>query len=163
MEVQIGEVKGGSSQRCPANINDYKALDYDQQHIFLEIARLFNDQKMIDSIYFWESCKFYPNSGIKILVQRSLIKVHDHGTLWMHDQLRDLGRAIAQPQMAALGSHFPAGPSRLWSPEYALDALRKKEVNFYHGCNYFILQVSSHNLVSSKANIFYLNYQYSGK
>ena len=123
----------------------YQALQYEQQQIFLDIACFFNNEEKIDPIYFWEACKFYPDSGIEILIRRSLIKVDHHEKLWMHDQLKDLGRAIAQPKCQSLKSQMPSEPTRLWSPEVALAVLQKKEVNFCHNCSFahsFVLESS---------------------
>ena len=55
----------------------YHVLECEQQQIFLDIAYFFNDEEKMDPIYFWKACKFHLDSGINILVRRSLIKLID--------------------------------------------------------------------------------------
>ena len=110
----------------------YDALEEVHRQIYLDIACFFNDEKKIGPIYFWEACKFYPNCVINFLEHRSLIKVNDRDKLLMQDQLRDLRRETRQGSR----SQISAKPSRLWSLEVALNALRKKEINYSYTCSH---------------------------
>ncbi|KAF8008115.1 hypothetical protein BT93_K1947 [Corymbia citriodora subsp. variegata] len=87
----------------------YDALGCEGQQIFLDIACFFVNKKKINAMYMWEACSFYPEVEIDILISKSLIKI-DHDRIWMHDQLRDLGREIIrQENIKNLGDR-----SRLW-------------------------------------------------
>ncbi|XP_048129474.1 disease resistance protein L6-like [Rhodamnia argentea] len=62
-------------------------------------------------------------SEVLVLTRMSLIKIIETNKLWMHDQLRDLGREIVRREdIDVLGKR-----SRLWLPKVALDVVRMKE------------------------------------
>ncbi|CAL1372857.1 unnamed protein product [Linum trigynum] len=73
----------------------------------------------------WSSCSFSPESGINTLILRSLMKLDDKNQFWMHDHVRDLGRAIVREEDV----RNPYKCSRIWSNEVALDLLRNKKGN----------------------------------
>ncbi|CAN1143448.1 Disease resistance protein L6 [Linum perenne] len=101
----------------------YKALKYLEQQIFLDIACFFvGEDKDIPS-YMWNDCKFYPVTGINILILKSFIKIGEYNQLRMHDQLRDLGRAIVREE----NIEQPWKRSRLWANDEALDVLKRKK------------------------------------
>ncbi|XP_039165631.1 disease resistance protein RUN1-like [Eucalyptus grandis] len=58
----------------------------------------------------------------KVLMQMSLVKIVDGDVLWMHDQLKDLGRQIVQRECL----HDPGECSWVWICEEAVDIVRKK-------------------------------------
>ncbi|KAL3746387.1 hypothetical protein ACJRO7_015359 [Eucalyptus globulus] len=72
----------------------YGDLSYRQTEIFLDIACLFINEDMMNTIYMWKALAFDPDKEINVLVKMSLIKINDNNKFWMHDQLRDLGREI---------------------------------------------------------------------
>lgn len=41
---------------------------------------------------------FYPEDGLRVLVDRSLIKIDDFGYVRMHDLIRDTGREIVRQE-----------------------------------------------------------------
>ncbi|XP_048133533.1 disease resistance protein RPV1-like [Rhodamnia argentea] len=101
----------------------FDALDEFQQHIFLDIACFFVDEDVTDPIYMWTACGFFPRRGIEVLINMSLIKIVKKNKLWMHDQLRDLGREIIRQESPI----DPEKRSRLWIREEILDIIRSKE------------------------------------
>ncbi|PKI79524.1 hypothetical protein CRG98_000093 [Punica granatum] len=101
----------------------YDSLELEQQKIFLDIACHFIGKDRRVAIHMWEDCKFYPESGLDELILRSLIKIGGDNTFWMHDQLRDLGRAIVQQE----DEKEPGNRSRLWNNEEALSVLQEKK------------------------------------
>ncbi|XP_048134038.1 disease resistance protein L6-like [Rhodamnia argentea] len=101
----------------------YDTLKYKEKQMFLDIACFFIGTEKRIATYLWEDLKFFPRIGLQILINRSLIKVDDNNELRMHDQLRDLGRAIARPE-----DMEPWRCSRLWDEE-AIKVLRRKEEN----------------------------------
>ncbi|CAN1131885.1 Disease resistance protein L6 [Linum perenne] len=62
-------------------------------------------------------------SGIRTLVLRSLIKIDERNQFWMHDLLRDLGRAIVIEEDVK----NPRKRSRIWSNEDAWNMLKNVE------------------------------------
>ncbi|KAL3739298.1 hypothetical protein ACJRO7_020670 [Eucalyptus globulus] len=94
----------------------YEALEINQQQIFLDIACFcFNNEKTT-AVKYWDAIFGYPiESEVNILKHMSLIKISTDNKLWMHDQLRDLGRSIVHPESGEI--HMKG--SRLWSPKDA--------------------------------------------
>lgn len=72
----------------------------------------------------WNDVKFLPEVGIELLVLKSLIKIEEDNTIWMHDQLIDLGRDIIGKE----SYREPGQRSRLWSSEDAVDLLEEQQV-----------------------------------
>ncbi|KAK4756993.1 hypothetical protein SAY87_007120 [Trapa incisa] len=101
----------------------YDALEPDQQQIFLDIACFFNGTEKPNPCYMWEACDFYPIYGLEVLVSMSLVKITDKNVIWMHDQLRDLGRDMVREESVM----YPLKRSRLWLREEAFKVLMAKE------------------------------------
>ncbi|OWM73537.1 hypothetical protein CDL15_Pgr026636 [Punica granatum] len=104
----------------------YEALDPRTKQIFLDIACFFiNHDKRYPS-YMWKACDFDPKIGLKVLFHMSMVKIiKDYGMeeLWIHDQLRNLGRKIVTD-----GSFKNiVNCTRLWMPEDALEVLQQNE------------------------------------
>ncbi|KAI6703284.1 hypothetical protein NL676_012420 [Syzygium grande] len=101
----------------------YDTLKYKEQQMFLDIACFFigNDKRIAS--YLWEDLKIFPITGLQVLINRSLIKIDDENRFIMHDQLRDLGRAIARPEDVE-----PWHWSRPWDVE-TMRILGRKEEN----------------------------------
>ncbi|OWM80271.1 hypothetical protein CDL15_Pgr019551 [Punica granatum] len=96
----------------------YESLEREQKEIFLDIACLFIGMDVRLVIPMWEDAKISPDVGIEILQLKSLIKIGEDNIIWMHDQLRDLGRSIVE-----LEDKEPGRRSRLWQGEEAFDVL----------------------------------------
>ncbi|XP_010038906.2 disease resistance protein RPV1-like [Eucalyptus grandis] len=90
--------------------------------MFLDIACVFIGIDKRIAPYLWDH-KLCPRIGLKKLIDRSLIYVDYDNKLRMHDDLRDLGRAIARPANKKLWDC-----SRLWDKE-AMIVLRRKVEN----------------------------------
>ncbi|KAL3744373.1 hypothetical protein ACJRO7_013615 [Eucalyptus globulus] len=98
----------------------YDTLEHEEKQMFLDIACFFIGTDERIASYYWADLKFVPRIGLQILINRSLIKIDGGNQLRMHDQLRDLGRAIACP-----AEKKPWQWSRLWDEE-AMKVLRRK-------------------------------------
>ncbi|XP_031499142.2 disease resistance protein RUN1-like [Nymphaea colorata] len=95
----------------------YDGLDVFEKQIFLDTACFFIGMDQEDAIHIWRGCEFFPSITVKVLMHKSLIKVGSGNLLEMHDQLRDMGRAIVQSE-----DHQNVGnQSRLWSQDEVLD------------------------------------------
>ncbi|KAJ8547830.1 hypothetical protein K7X08_021066 [Anisodus acutangulus] len=91
----------------------YDGLDDEEKCIFLDVACLFVDQldkRAEDVIDVMKGCGFRARIAFDKLTARSLVKVIDGGDLWMHDQIRDMGRQIVRQQSLL----DPGKRSRLW-------------------------------------------------
>ncbi|XP_049931563.1 disease resistance protein L6-like [Nymphaea colorata] len=71
----------------------------------------------------WEDCGWFPDAAIMVPVRRSLIKMDEKRQRFeMHDQLRDMGRAIVEEEC----SRKLQKQSRLWNHQDSLDLLQRK-------------------------------------
>ncbi|CAN1245419.1 Disease resistance protein L6 [Linum grandiflorum] len=102
----------------------YNELTHNEKQIFLDIACFFVGEDKESPIHMWSDCKFYPESGLRTLVLRSLIKINERNQFWMHDLLRDLGRAIVIEEDV----ENPSKRSRIWSSEDAINMLKYAQV-----------------------------------
>lgn len=76
-------------------------------------------------MYMWKDCGLWPAHGLEVLQMMSLIKIGKGNVMWMHDDLKDLGREIA---FQGSGGEL-AQNRRLWNHKDALAVLSRKEVN----------------------------------
>ncbi|XP_039172451.1 disease resistance protein RUN1-like [Eucalyptus grandis] len=101
----------------------YDALESEEQQIFVDIACFLINEEKINPIYVWKDCDFSPEHSIDVLINMSMIKVLDDSKFWMHDQFRDLGRAIVRQE----NLKHPIKRSRVWNDNDALNILRSTE------------------------------------
>ncbi|CAI0452308.1 unnamed protein product [Linum tenue] len=101
----------------------YNDLSHNEKQIFLDIACFFIGSHKDLPYYMWSGCNFYPESGISTLIHRSLIKLDEANLFWMHDHIKDLGRAIVKEEDV----RHTYNRSRIWSTDDVLDMLRNSE------------------------------------
>ncbi|KAF7850460.1 hypothetical protein BT93_L5472 [Corymbia citriodora subsp. variegata] len=101
----------------------YDALDDRHKHIFLDIACLFIGYDKDIMVHFWDASRFFPKVAIEVLQNMSLIKIKENKKVWMHDQLRDLGREIVRQESKMKIEK----QSRVWDPKEALYLMRRPE------------------------------------
>ncbi|XP_019433797.1 PREDICTED: TMV resistance protein N [Lupinus angustifolius] len=91
----------------------YDGLDEQEKCIFLDIACLFVQMgmKRDELIDILRGCGFRAEIAISVLVEKCLIKITEDNTLWMHDQIRDMGRQIVLDENLV----DPGMRSRLWN------------------------------------------------
>ncbi|PKI38906.1 hypothetical protein CRG98_040678 [Punica granatum] len=124
-EETLKKLEGKPHTKVQENLRiSYDSLDSEHKEIFLDIACLFIGEDPGMLIYMWDDCKFYPRTGLDELILRSLVKIGEDGRLWMHDQLRDLGREIVRQKDVK----EPGNRSRLWSNEEAITVLKEYKV-----------------------------------
>ncbi|XP_048136635.1 disease resistance protein L6-like [Rhodamnia argentea] len=102
----------------------YERLDDAQRQVFLDIACFFVNEDKTYPFYMWDDCECFPNNTIEVLCLMSLIKIKDGNTFWMHDQVRDLGRAIVHEE----NFKDPCERSRVWNHREAPSIPKAKEV-----------------------------------
>ncbi|XP_019158109.1 PREDICTED: TMV resistance protein N-like [Ipomoea nil] len=111
----------------PGEIQDvleisFNALDEQEKCIFLDLSCLFVDNgiKREDAIDIFNGCGFSAETGITDLTAKSLVKIIDGNVLWMHDQLRDMGRQIVRRE----SYRDPSEHSRLWDYHEIMNILK---------------------------------------
>ena len=80
-------------------INEVLQISFDGLHdsekeIFLHIACIFNHEKKDDVVQILNILGLHPNIGLDKLIDKSLLKIMDEDTVWMHDLLVKMGRNI---------------------------------------------------------------------
>ncbi|PON67438.1 TIR-NBS-LRR-like protein [Parasponia andersonii] len=108
------------AQIRPGNIQNVLKISYDglndeqEKSIFLDIACLFVQMRMKrkEVVDILKGCGFPAETSITSLAQKSLIKILEDNTLWMHDQVRDMGRQIVMEENIS----YPGSRSRVWKP-----------------------------------------------
>jgi hypothetical protein len=104
----------------------FDGLDTQEKCIFLDIACLFIKMRMNreDVIDVLKGCGFMAEIAIRDLTAKSLIKVAEDNTLWMHDQVRDMGRQIVLEENPV----YPGMRSRLWDRDSVVTVLKGEKV-----------------------------------
>ncbi|XP_018732136.2 disease resistance protein RPV1-like isoform X2 [Eucalyptus grandis] len=101
----------------------YDMLEHHQREIFLDIACYFIGKERLYPYYMWKASNYFPKCEVLVLFRMSLVKIVGINALWMHDQVRDLGREIVRREDV----NVPGNRSRLWLPKTALDVIQMKE------------------------------------
>ncbi|GLJ24505.1 hypothetical protein SUGI_0468160 [Cryptomeria japonica] len=109
----------------------FDSLDRHQKQIFLDIACFFVGEDQDLAIRVWDGSNWNGMQGIQTLKDKCLVEVDDKKIIKMHDNLRDMGRQIAEEDSSKY-------PCRLWK-SYDISVLqellsRKEEVR---GMRYF--------------------------
>ncbi|XP_048133353.1 TMV resistance protein N-like [Rhodamnia argentea] len=100
----------------------YERLEDKHQEVFLDIACFFINVDRTYPVIMWNDCGYFPSIAMRVLSQRSLIKIRDDNRFWMHDQVRDFGRHIV---LRACPRKF----CRVWIREDALKLLERRKRN----------------------------------
>ncbi|XP_031489667.1 disease resistance protein L6-like [Nymphaea colorata] len=96
----------------------YNGLEKKEQQIFLDIARLIYKIDKAAPFYTWDDGHLFPHLSIQTLQRRSLIKITSDGQFEMHDEIREMGRAIVERDDCL----YPYRRSRLWNGDSMLEA-----------------------------------------
>ncbi|KAM7465515.1 hypothetical protein LguiB_013077 [Lonicera macranthoides] len=91
----------------------FDSLDKSVQETFLDIACFFEGQEKEHVSRILDSCDFYPDRSIPILVHRSLIYVSKENNLCMHQLIQKMGRHIDRGK-----------PRRLWLTDDVVRVLK---------------------------------------
>ncbi|KAL1218978.1 Disease resistance protein RUN1 [Cardamine amara subsp. amara] len=85
----------------PSNLQNvlalsFESLDDEEKEVFLDIACLFlkmeiTKEEVVDIL---KGCGFNAEAALSVLRQKSLVKIMENDTLWMHDQISDMGRQM---------------------------------------------------------------------
>ncbi|XP_030944993.1 TMV resistance protein N-like [Quercus lobata] len=91
----------------------YDGLDENEKDIFLDIACFFKGKHADYVIKILDGCGFFPDIGIQVLIDKSLVTIDEKKKLGMHDLLQDMGKEIVRRE----SPEEPSGRSRLWFHE----------------------------------------------
>ncbi|KAH9782288.1 hypothetical protein KPL71_008832 [Citrus sinensis] len=129
----------------------YDDLDDKEKSIFLDVACFFQGEHVNPIMKFFNASGFYPEIGISVLVDKSLIAIDSHKKITMHDLLQELGREIVRQE-----SINPKNRSRLWHHEDIYEVLTYNTVSsllwiiFLEYCSVSKLDVNIFYIRSSK-------------
>ncbi|XP_075648262.1 TMV resistance protein N-like [Castanea sativa] len=98
----------------------FDGLTYLQKGLFLDIACFFKGENKDCIRDILESFCYSLDYDIGVLMDKSLITIDDHGTLWMHDLLQDMGQEIVRHE----SPREPGGRSRLWIYDDVIHVLK---------------------------------------
>ncbi|CAM6040584.1 unnamed protein product [Sphagnum compactum] len=102
----------------------YDHLDKQHQNMFLDIACFLGGLKISTICRAWSGDYAHPKFGLRNLQQRSLIQWKEGGILYIHEQLRDMGRNIAM--------ELPIMNRCIWKSNQPNYFLQKDEVKAFH-------------------------------
>ena len=124
LRLQSAKPFGGGSKADDALwgklLLSYQSLDRDEQQMFLDIACILLGRRAQYCLPVWGSLA---DSTLQNLQNRSLVSVDGYGRLAVHDQLRDMGRAIVTEQHKKAGQR-----SHVWMPE-AQEVIQYKQAS----------------------------------
>ena len=77
----------------------YDELDDEtQKAMFLDIAFFFIGKDKNEVVHIFESCGFFPDVGIPVLVERCLLKVDENNMFQMHNLIQDMGKEVIREE-----------------------------------------------------------------
>ncbi|GJU66418.1 NB-ARC domains-containing protein, partial [Tanacetum coccineum] len=112
----------------------YDGLDLHQKNILLDIACLFigEDSDFVASIL--DSCNFFADTNMRVLVDKSLITISSDMSLQMHDLIQAMARGIVREE-----SIMPGKQIRLWNLSEVYDLLSGKKVEITEAVEVLVL------------------------
>ncbi|KAH9726336.1 hypothetical protein KPL70_008232 [Citrus sinensis] len=102
----------------------YDSLDDKEKNIFLDVACFFQGEDVDLVMKFFNASGFYPEIGMSVLVDKSLIAIDSYNKITMHDLLQELGREIVRQE-----STNPENRSRLWHHQDIYEVLTYNTVS----------------------------------
>ncbi|XP_076952372.1 disease resistance protein Roq1-like [Bidens hawaiensis] len=100
----------------------YDGLKHDEKQLFLDIACFMRRSNIKSAITVLDACGFHPRIGIKVLVQKSLIKV-SNGKFDMHDLVEELAHYIVKERHP----NHPEKRSRIWRKKDIIEFFTMEE------------------------------------
>ena len=102
----------------------YDGLEENEKGIFLDIACFLNTFKVSYVTQMLHAHGFHPEDGLRVLVDKSLVKIDASGFVRMHDLIRDTGIEIVRQESTV----EPGRRSRLWFKEDIVHVLEENTV-----------------------------------
>ncbi len=108
----------------------YDPLDEEHKNMFLDIACFLGGLKISTICRAWSGDYLHPKFGLKKLQERSLIEEAKGGILYIHDQLRHMGRKIATELPVMNHFVWNSNQSNYFLPRDEVIVLLFQSVNF---------------------------------
>ncbi|KAJ0257742.1 Toll/interleukin-1 receptor homology (TIR) domain-containing protein [Hirschfeldia incana] len=111
--VQLEKLKKSEVKNLQGVLNlSFESLDDEEKKVFLDTACLFlkmdmTKEEIVDVV---NGCGFNAEAALKALRQKSLVKFLADNTLWMHDEIKDMGMQMVLEESL----EYPGKRSRLW-------------------------------------------------
>ena len=102
----------------------YDGLDDKEKNILLDIACFFKGEDKDYVMEILDGCGFFSLSGIRALIDKSLVTISWSNEIMMHDLIQEMGREIVRQQSL----EEPGKRSRLWFHEDINGVLKKNTV-----------------------------------
>ncbi|KAJ9558779.1 hypothetical protein OSB04_013393 [Centaurea solstitialis] len=100
-----------------------ESLEEDEKELFKHIACFFVGKDRESTEIILKACEFHTVSGIKNLVDRSLLSIGWDNTLMMHQLIQETGRDMVRQE----SPNRPEKRSRLWCHEESFKVLKQKK------------------------------------
>ncbi|KAK9074330.1 hypothetical protein SSX86_006928 [Deinandra increscens subsp. villosa] len=94
----------------------YDGLEQDEKGLFLDIACFMRRWEIDDAMRVLDACSFHPGIGVKVLVQKSLIRL-SHGCFDMHDLVEEMAHYIVREK----NPNHPEKHTRIWQEKDVID------------------------------------------
>jgi len=98
-----------------------------EKDIFLDLCCFFIGKERGYVIEILNGCGLHADIGIRVLIERGLIKVKRNNKLAMHPLLRDMGREIIRQS----SPEEPGKRSRLWFQDNVKDVLKENSARTF--------------------------------
>ncbi|XP_076952397.1 disease resistance protein Roq1-like [Bidens hawaiensis] len=117
----------------------YDGLEHYEKELFLDIACFLRRWEIDRAMRVLEACSFYPVIGVKVLTQKSLIKV-SNGKFDMHDLVEEMAHYIVR------GEHpnRPEKHSRIWQEKDIVEICGMGAENFTENNHIEVLALPSY-------------------
>ncbi len=130
----------------------YDPLDKEHKNMFLDIACFLGGLKISTIHRTWSGDYLHPKFGLKKLQERSLIEEAKGGILYIHDQLRDMGRKIA--------TELPIMNRFVWNSNQSNYFLQKDEVVILLFQSFNFISIYYDFFLCPKPNVLTLNFDF---
>ncbi|KAG6627338.1 hypothetical protein CIPAW_15G120900 [Carya illinoinensis] len=121
------DLKDQSIHQWKSALDKYKSIPPKNIQSVLQIS--YDGEPLANIKKIFDSCGFFPDDGIERLKDKCLITI-EHGYIWMHDLLQDMGREIVrlespnepgQRMLINRNASFSSGPNYLCNELRVLD------------------------------------------
>ncbi|KAK1415885.1 hypothetical protein QVD17_31673 [Tagetes erecta] len=139
----------------------YDGLEPNEKELFLDIACFLRKWDINKAMMLLDACSYYPKIGVRVLIQKSLIKVSNE-KIDMHDLIEEMARYIVKEE-------YPKKHSRIWKKQDLIDlctkgatpSLMETEVLHLQGSDYQQPHLSDIVVNMNKPRWIYLKFNHT--
>jgi hypothetical protein len=133
----------------------FDALEEEEKFVFLDIACCFKGCELTRVEQILHAHHGYSiKNHINVLVEKSLIKISESGTVTLHDLVEDMGKDIVKQE-----SPNPGGRSRLWASKDINEVLKENKVSYNEMVWFFITLMNVSNILCIIINVVNFRFQ----